>query len=252
MEAYHTMPREGRGAFKESATQKAKSSAASKSWNCKLKSPGERQHLQNLFSTLKAPSLQVCRRPWQRVSFPLSSLMARKSRCSLCHDSASALWPMLLLHCTHSFVSCLDRVSLFPVCRYELWCIAKGAKSRYCCIHCDISTEECRSWNDSRTDVQYKAQVFEDLAGRFETPDSRNRWENPLFRIKPGTDGEQEVCTPISQHVSANQLLTEGKYFRQIYRIDCCQYSDIKPMYRMQRLKLYIWKALSLRLDKKD
>jgi hypothetical protein len=27
---------------------------------------------------------------------------------------------------------------------------------------------------------------FQDLAGRFETPDSRNRWDAPLFTVRPG------------------------------------------------------------------
>ena len=91
------------------------------------------------------------------------------------------------------------------ICRYELWCTAKAAKTRYCCIHCDLPVEECRNWNDSREDEKYNSEVFEDLAGRLEVPETRNRWDTPLFRIKPGSDSEsqasiQSIRIPSADH----------------------------------------------------
>jgi hypothetical protein len=33
---------------------------------------------------------------------------------------------------------------------------------------------------------RHDSNRFKDLAGRFETPDSRNRWDSPLFTVTPG------------------------------------------------------------------
>lgn len=65
-------------------------------------------------------------------------------------------------------------------CRYEIWCIARAVGTRSCVLHCDVPAEQCREWNAGRPDG-YSPAVFDDLAGRFERPDSRSRWDAPLF-----------------------------------------------------------------------
>lgn len=65
-------------------------------------------------------------------------------------------------------------------CRYEIWCIARAVGTRSCVLHCEVPVEQCRDWNAARPDG-YSAAVFDDLAGRFERPDSRSRWDAPLF-----------------------------------------------------------------------
>jgi protein KTI12 len=50
--------------------------------------------------------------------------------------------------------------------RYELWCIARQAATRYCMVHVDTPTEMCRTWNAARATPSYEPDVFEDLAGR--------------------------------------------------------------------------------------
>eukprot|EP00898_Chlorokybus_atmophyticus_P006898 jgi/Chlat1/7209/Chrsp57S06758 len=70
--------------------------------------------------------------------------------------------------------------------RYELWCIARAAGTRYCTVHCDATIDTARAWNEdraSRGEPSYSSEIFEDLASRFETPDSKNRWDAPLFTI---------------------------------------------------------------------
>ena len=81
-------------------------------------------------------------------------------------------------------------------CRYELWCIARAAATRYCVIHCELSAEVCRAWNSQRNSPGYSAKVFEDLASRFEPPDTRNRWDTPLIRVNPQADPLSDELQP--------------------------------------------------------
>ncbi len=86
--------------------------------------------------------------------------------------------------------------------RYELWCVARTAATRYCMLHCDAPVERARAWNDARRAARapcYSPAVFEDLARRFETPSERNRWDTPLFRVQPG------AAVPPWQHSSADR-----------------------------------------------
>jgi protein KTI12 len=66
--------------------------------------------------------------------------------------------------------------------------MAKTANTRYCVTHCELPTEVSRGWNAERTEGSYSPEVFEDLAGRFESPDTKNRWDVPLLRVDPRSD----------------------------------------------------------------
>ena len=71
-----------------------------------------------------------------------------------------------------------------PMCRYELWCIARAAAARYCVLQCSVPEDAARAWNTARPAQQaYSEAVFGDLWSRYEEPDSRNRWDKPLFRV---------------------------------------------------------------------
>jgi len=99
--------------------------------------------------------------------------------------------------------------------RYELWCIARQAGTRFCVVHCETPVEEARMRNAARRDRGggvgggeeataaatknetssstsadaewggYDAAIFDDLVFRFERPDGKNRWDAPLFVLKP-------------------------------------------------------------------
>ena len=70
--------------------------------------------------------------------------------------------------------------------RYELYCISKATKTTQCTLHCDTSAESARCWNEDRPDEdRYSKEVFDALVMRYEPPDSRNRWDSPLFTIQP-------------------------------------------------------------------
>ena len=80
--------------------------------------------------------------------------------------------------------------------RYELWCLARQAQTRFCVVHCDTPPEEARERNDARrrsrgedspaaaADAFSKA-IFDDLVFRFEPPTEKNRWDAPLFVLRP-------------------------------------------------------------------
>ena len=74
-------------------------------------------------------------------------------------------------------------------CRYELWCLARAAGTKYCVVHCDIPLQTSAEWNTAReTSTAYTQIVFDDLASRFERPDSRNRWDKPLYTINTAAE----------------------------------------------------------------
>ncbi|GAB4817560.1 hypothetical protein N2152v2_004606 [Parachlorella kessleri] len=80
----------------------------------------------------------------------------------------------------------LDSLNNIKGYRYELWCVARQAATRYCVVHVDTPAETCRQWNSTReAPVQYEERLLDDLCGRFERPDSRNRWDAPLFTVHP-------------------------------------------------------------------
>lgn len=95
----------------------------------------------------------------------------------------------------------LDSINGIKGFRYELHCIARGAAVRYCMVHVDVPLETCRKWNEGRQDA-YPPEVLDDLLGRFERPDSKFRWEAPLFTIRPATDGEDSTLAAVHAVVS--------------------------------------------------
>ncbi|GMH43239.1 hypothetical protein BSKO_11161 [Bryopsis sp. KO-2023] len=101
---------------------------------------------------------------------------------------------------TKTAVVILDSINNIKGFRYELWCIARTAGTRYCVIHVDTKSEVCESWNKDREGDKYSDEILEDLLRSFETPDSRNRWDHPLFTVKPAI-GEIEV--PLTAAVNA-------------------------------------------------
>lgn len=94
----------------------------------------------------------------------------------------------------------VDSLNSIKGYRYELWCLARAAGTRYCVIHCDVEEAICRKWNQERSeksDSSYDDKIFEDLVRRFERPDSRNRWDSPLFELWPARDGIEKSSSAI-------------------------------------------------------
>jgi len=52
-----------------------------------------------------------------------------------------------------------------------------------------VPIETSKEWNLAREPAHaYSQAVFDDLASRFERPDSRNRWDKPLYTVNPAAE----------------------------------------------------------------
>ncbi|XP_034032406.1 protein KTI12 homolog [Thalassophryne amazonica] len=78
----------------------------------------------------------------------------------------------------------LDSLNYIKGYRYELYCLIKHAQTPHCLVYCLTSADLSSTWNTSREEAeQYSHDIFDALVLRFEAPDSRNRWDSPLFTI---------------------------------------------------------------------
>uniref|UniRef100_A0A3P8TMC9 Protein KTI12 homolog n=1 Tax=Amphiprion percula TaxID=161767 RepID=A0A3P8TMC9_AMPPE len=78
----------------------------------------------------------------------------------------------------------LDSLNYIKGYRYELFCLIKHTQTPHCLVYCLTSDEQSSLWNTSREAAeQYNQDIFDALVQRFEAPDSRNRWDSPLFTI---------------------------------------------------------------------
>ena len=79
-----------------------------------------------------------------------------------------------------------DSLNYIKGYRYELYCLSKHTKTTQCVLHCDTTPDDASMWNSARAESeQYTPDVFDALVARYETPDSRNRWDSPLFLVLP-------------------------------------------------------------------
>ncbi|KAL6106774.1 kti12 [Pungitius sinensis] len=77
-----------------------------------------------------------------------------------------------------------DSLNYIKGYRYELFCLIKHTQTPHCLVYCLTSDEISSTWNASRDAAeQYNQDIFDALVLRFEAPDSRNRWDSPLFTI---------------------------------------------------------------------
>jgi protein KTI12 len=110
--------------------------------------------------------------------------------------------------------------------RYELWCAARAVGGRAAVVHVDAAARPGgggggggggaaggasataapsawgpRAWNAARLargEDGYGPAVFDDLCGRYERPDSRNRWDAPLFTVRWPEAGAGEAAEAAS------------------------------------------------------
>lgn len=79
----------------------------------------------------------------------------------------------------------LDSLNYIKGYRYELFCLIKHTQTPHCVVYCLTSVEVSSAWNSSREPKeQYTQEILDALVLRFEAPDSRNRWDSPLFTIQ--------------------------------------------------------------------
>nr|XP_057931868.1 protein KTI12 homolog isoform X1 [Doryrhamphus excisus] len=88
----------------------------------------------------------------------------------------------------------LDSLNYIKGYRYELFCLIKHAQTPHCLVYCLTSDDVSSAWNASRDpEAQYTQDIFDALVLRFEPPDSRNRWDSPLFTILQDDDLQFEA-----------------------------------------------------------
>ena len=114
----------------------------------------------------------------------------------------------------------LDSTNYIKGYRYELYCICKAATGSYCVVWClnDIST--AKEWNRLRRDAlpnpsnsYYSDDILDALILRYEPPDERNRWDQPLYRIDLRTTEQVEQEHHQTQSSGlAEQLLHQSLY----------------------------------------
>uniref|UniRef100_A0A2P2JW63 Protein KTI12 homolog n=1 Tax=Rhizophora mucronata TaxID=61149 RepID=A0A2P2JW63_RHIMU len=127
--------------------------------------------------------------------------------------------------------------------RYELWCLARAAGTRYCVVYCDVEEIVCKKWNDQRKEegvAAYDDAIFEDLTRRFERPDRRNRWDSPLFELWPSRDGIQKSSTAILDAVSyltkaVDSKTRDVKILQPTIATQNARFSEANSLYELDR-----------------
>jgi protein KTI12 len=79
-----------------------------------------------------------------------------------------------------------DAMNYIKGFRYQLYCVAKSLRTPHCIVHAAVPIQKAREWHNNRKkEEKYDPDMFENLITRFEEPDSRNRWDSPLFTLLP-------------------------------------------------------------------
>ncbi|XP_055948002.1 protein KTI12 homolog [Argiope bruennichi] len=135
----------------------------------------------------------------------------------------------------------LDAGNYIKGYRYELYCLSKNSKTTHCVIHCDLLPEDCWAFNEKReSPEQYTQNIFDALVQRFEAPDSRNRWDSPLFIIhkdeelplKNIEEALYEKKAPPPNLSTQNQPLASTNF---LYDLDKVTQSIVKNILNAQR-----------------
>ncbi|KAL1366793.1 hypothetical protein HN51_020859 [Arachis hypogaea] len=137
----------------------------------------------------------------------------------------------------------VDSLNSIKGYRYELWCLARAAGIRYCVVYCDVEENNCRKWNEERRakgEASYNDTIFDDLVRRFERPDSRNRWDAPLFELWPHRDGIDKSCAAIVDAVSyltkkVDSKTRDVKILQPTIATQTSRFSDANSLYELDK-----------------
>ncbi|KAK3814002.1 MAG: chromatin associated protein KTI12, partial [Benniella sp.] len=77
----------------------------------------------------------------------------------------------------------VDSLNYIKGFRYQLYCLARAISTPHCVVFCACNPDVAREWNKESN--AYPEKIFEELIVRFEEPDSRTKWDSPLFVIVP-------------------------------------------------------------------
>jgi len=115
----------------------------------------------------------------------------------------------------------VDSLNYIKGFRYELYCVARQLKTTHCIVQCECAASQAKDWNKSHEskDKRYTDEVIDALIMRFEPPDDRNRWDNPLFIVLPDDEFPNErildallkrLAPPPNQSTQSKPLSSAG------------------------------------------
>lgn len=91
--------------------------------------------------------------------------------------------------------------------RYELFCLARTAKTTNCLVYCDTDPDVAgKSAEQGGYENPFPSDFFTDYAQRMEKPNPSQRWDKPLFEIR------EDEKTPLEEIAKA---CFEGKKPRE-------------------------------------
>ncbi|KAF9951105.1 hypothetical protein BGZ65_006186 [Modicella reniformis] len=77
----------------------------------------------------------------------------------------------------------VDSLNYIKGFRYQLYCVARAIGTPHCVVFCGCLPDVARKWN--KESEAYPENIFEELIVRFEEPDSKTKWDSPLFIVVP-------------------------------------------------------------------
>ncbi|KAF2903105.1 hypothetical protein ILUMI_03079 [Ignelater luminosus] len=122
---------------------------------------------------------QIIKAGFEKNSFYLDSSKEKHIRGLVKSDVLKLIGP--------NSVVILDGSNYIKGYRYELYCASKANKSTQCTIYTLINHDVSWEFNEKREveSEKYNRETFDALIMRYEEPDSKNRWDSPLFMIYP-------------------------------------------------------------------
>ena len=150
---------------------------------CGLPCSGKSKRVSELIELFKSIDVHVVTENFSTADAKNGCYLSSRSEKEL----RAALKSEVERHLTPDRLVILDALNYIKGYRYELYCISKHIKTTHCVVLCEVASDMAKQWNAGReTDVRYTDEVFDALVMRFEAPDSRNRWDYPLFTVQPG------------------------------------------------------------------
>ena len=101
----------------------------------------------------------------------------------------------------------LDSLNYIKGFRYELHCISKAAGQKHGVVWVLNDVDVCQEWNRRRSD-RYTDEQMQELILRFEPPDARNRWDQPLYRVdmRPPSDATSAASSKAAGRAAQEAL----------------------------------------------
>jgi protein KTI12 len=158
---------------------------------CGIPASGKTTHARKLLEVLRAAGRAVVLINEEAFGIDKASAYASSEAEK---DMRSQLKSAVERELTAEKVVILDSTNYIKGFRYELFCFARTARTPQVTVFVDTPRELASSWNQTLS-----SELFTDLAGRLEVPNPKNRWDKPMFHLRPGEELQYDaVCEALS------------------------------------------------------